>query len=121
MIKRFGLAILTVVLATAAVAQEDVYATSDGTEYVASTAKDGALIMSREVLTLPVTDDAGTRDQDMIDVVFLGNDCVAKSEVFGLGTWGWANGGFVIELPGHSIGFPRQAPFWANGFDCPLE
>ena len=35
-------------------------------------------------------------------------DCSAVSTKFGKGRWEWANGGFLIVLASHEIGFPRQ-------------
>lgn len=45
-------------------------------------------------------------------VIYLGKSCDAKSPQFGRGTWGWANGGVVIQFVDKQIGFPRQeSPF----------
>ncbi|RJE82374.1 hypothetical protein [Paracoccus onubensis] len=46
-----------------------------------------------------------------IETVYLGSGCDASSEYLGEGCRGWANGGFTIEFPDTSIGFPRQEVF----------
>ena len=45
-------------------------------------------------------------------VLYLGNNCDASGGSLGKGTWGWANGGVMVELKSARIGFPRQeSPF----------
>lgn len=45
-------------------------------------------------------------------VIYMGNSCDAESPEFGTGTWGWANGGILIQFINRSVGFPRQdSPF----------
>ncbi|GAB2715107.1 hypothetical protein GCM10027172_07560 [Halomonas garicola] len=52
-------------------------------------------------------------------VIYLGNSCDAFSEKYGRGTWGWANGGVIIQFIDHRVGFPRQeSPF--NDSRCPI-
>lgn len=41
-------------------------------------------------------------------VLYLGKSCDAYSEIYGEGTWGWANGGFVITFKNETFGFGRQ-------------
>lgn len=72
-------------------AQADVFE-SDGTAYDLGCTKDGYVLKSKR----------GS------DVLYLGRSCDAFSKTHGKGTWCWANGGFVAELPSYRYGFPRQ-------------
>lgn len=62
------------------------------------------------------------------ETIYLGKSCDAYHEVFGNGTWGIANGGFVASFDNNRVGFPRQGPFCeddvdpalAFDFNCPL-
>lgn len=51
--------------------------------------------------------------------IHLGNKCDAYSPQYGKGTWGWANGGLMVELGTKQIGFPRQESPFGDG-RCPL-
>lgn len=42
------------------------------------------------------------------ETLYLGRMCDASHELFGDGSWCWANGGFQAEFREHRIGFPRQ-------------
>jgi hypothetical protein len=87
------------VAATPALATDDItYATGDGQIYV--------LVMGDGEATLaPETDPA--------DIYTLKPDCTAVHADYGTGTWGYANGGWLIDIGGATkVGFPRQeAPF----------
>jgi len=50
-----------------------------------------------------------------IETIYLGKGCDAFSEAFGSGEWGWANGGFTVDFPSMTFGFPRQEVFCADG------
>ncbi|MDG1861669.1 MAG: hypothetical protein P8J02_00355 [Yoonia sp.] len=58
----------------------------------------------------------------------MGKSCDAFTPTFGKGTWGLANGGFVVIFDDYRIGFPRQGPFCdpdggatvAFDLNCPL-
>jgi hypothetical protein len=47
-------------------------------------------------------------------------DCTARNLALGTGTWGYANGGWLMQFADRSIGFPRQEPPPVNGAVCPL-
>lgn len=51
--------------------------------------------------------------------IHLGKQCDAYSPQYGKGTWGWANGGLLIDLGSKQIGFPRQESPFDDG-RCPL-
>ncbi len=40
--------------------------------------------------------------------LYLGSSCDAYSEVFGTGSWSWANGGFIVSFKNETINFGRQ-------------
>lgn len=50
-----------------------------------------------------------------IETLYLGKGCDAFSDAFGFGEWGWANGGFTVDFPNMSFGFPRQEVFCREG------
>lgn len=80
------------------------YVDSAGAGYEAMAFEGGVLLSSAE-------EGAG----DLI----LRADCVAAG-LDGFGTWGQANGGFLVSLPGRDVGFPRQE-LDIEAADCPLE
>lgn len=41
-------------------------------------------------------------------VLYLGKSCDAYSPVYGKGTWGWSNGGFMVTFKDEHFGFGRQ-------------
>jgi hypothetical protein len=48
-------------------------------------------------------------------VIYLGKSCDAKSPQHGRGTWGWANGGTVVQFMDKRVAFPRQRPPFEDG------
>ena len=42
------------------------------------------------------------------ETIYLGASCDAVHQVFGEGSWCWANGGVAIDLGERQIGLPRQ-------------
>ncbi len=78
------------------------YVDGSGVEYAFALDADGAVL----------TSGAAT--------IYLGKACDAVSPELGTGTWGWANGGFSIEFPSASIGFPRQEIDVGNDGGCRL-
>lgn len=74
---------------------------SDGNKYKVTINSNGAVLQSKT------------------KVIYLGNSCGAKSPQLGRGTWGWANGGVIIQFIDHRVAFPRQeSPF--EDERCPL-
>ena len=73
------------------------YTDGSGVEYIMTKNKNGVVLKSR------------------IATIYLGKNCDAYSPQYGKGTWGWANGGVIVELEKKRIGFPRQdSPFDDN-------
>lgn len=54
------------------------------------------------------------------DKLYLGRNCDAYSTEHGKGSWGWANGGFIITFENLSVGFPRQEIEIGNQHGCRL-
>ena len=52
--------------------------------------------------------------------LIMRNDCAAFSSDDENGTWAWANGGFVVEFPNRSFGFPRQDQPVPGGYGCQM-
>ncbi len=43
-------------------------------------------------------------------VIYIGRNCDARSPRYGVGRWGWANGGYLVTFRQRRFGFPRQDP-----------
>lgn len=54
------------------------------------------------------------------DTIYLGLSCDANSPQYGIGSWGWANGGFLVIFKSVSIGFPHQEIEAAKNHECKL-
>lgn len=53
------------------------------------------------------------------DVFYFGRSCDTFHNLFGAGTWSWANAGYGAQFDsGFSLWFPRQDVPWEGGFDC---
>ncbi|MBO6603845.1 hypothetical protein [Rhodophyticola sp.] len=84
------IAIVLIALAPSiAIAQQQIRTSSDGVAYRVDYNQHGAVLTGGG------------------ETIYLGRTCDALSGDQ-LGAWAWANGGFVIELPGRALGFPRQ-------------
>jgi hypothetical protein len=68
--------------------------------------------MSQDGTTLAANDGSAT-------LAIYGN-CTAFAQQLGWGTWGWANGGFVIDFDTAHFAFPRQDAPIDNGLGCRL-
>ena len=53
---------------------------------------------------------AAAAERSGIETIRFERDCTAQSSLLGLGSWGWANGGFGAHFLGESVMFPRQEP-----------
>jgi len=75
----------------------------NGVEYTTTKNQHGVVLKSRKA------------------TIYLGKGCDAYSPQYGKGTWGWANGGVLVELSKKKIGFARQeSPFGSNDSRCLL-
>ena len=55
------------------------------------------------------------------EVLYLGRSCDTARQGWGEGRWCWANGGFNVEFPERTIGFPRgELACPVNGIDHDL-
>lgn len=84
------------------------YLSGDGHVYNGICNEDGMVLTSEYPVGRFRGIGANTRQVIEIETLYLGTGCDASSEHLGEGSWGWANGGFIIEFPDTSIGFPRQ-------------
>lgn len=83
------------------------YTSSDGDEYTIKYNKHGAVLTSVNTKYF-IENNAGAKQISKKLKLYLGKDCDAYSNVYGKGSWGWANGGFRIDFKHKSFGFPRQ-------------
>ncbi len=115
-------AILAVLgMAGTPVAAQDGYISSFGDEYTLVANPDGMILSSVHPKAWFIEAGADSRVERGTDVLFLGRSCDAFHRLWGKGTWGEANGGFVVRFPGgRDYGFARQELPAAEGVDCPL-
>jgi len=83
------------------------YLSSDGDEYTISYNKHGAVLTSVNEKHFMENNASGRVSSKKLNL-YLGKDCDAFSDVYGRGSWEWANGGFVIHFQNKSFRFPRQ-------------
>lgn len=102
----FLIAVATVA-ATVAVAQP-AQVSSEGHKYALTCNANGYVMTSRNPVVRRVGSGAESHFVTGTETIYLGRSCDAFHATFGAGSWCWGNGGFVVELPGGRIGFPRQ-------------
>lgn len=108
MIRTLALAVLAAPLPAAA------YVSSEGHEYLASCPEDAVVLQSAYPITRILENGANTKHVKGTETITLSADCSAHTDVFGYGTWAWANGGFWISFPAYAIQFPRQELYCAE-------
>ena len=102
-------------------AQEATYVSSDGDEYFASENEHGGVMTSRYPKSRFVEMGAASHTIDGYEIIYFGRSCDAFTKAFGSGTWGRANGGFVVEFQnGARMAFPRQDLPWESLIHCRL-
>lgn len=98
------------------------YVSSDGHEYNSACNANGYVLTSLYPVARAVGYGASTEHVSGIETLYLGKSCDAYTKGFGSGTWCWANGGFLADFGGLSVGFPRQELFCSSdeslGSDC---
>lgn len=52
--------------------------------------------------------------------IYLGKDCDTFSQKYGNGSWGQANGGFIVTFENFSIGFPKQEIKGTIAINCSI-
>lgn len=101
------------------------YVSSDGHEYDATCNADGYVLTSLFPVARAVGHGAATHHIRGVETLYLGRSCDAYTKAFGHGQWCWANGGFVVEFTGLSVGFARQELYCAAresiGDNCRCE
>ena len=81
---------------------------SDGHVYDMECTGDGYRFTSKYPVARTVGSGADSHIVTKPEKLYLGRDCDAYHEIFGNGTWCWANGGFVAEFTDMKFGFGRQ-------------
>lgn len=106
---RLSLAITIAIGASAlAIQTGHAYTSGEGHAYTLTCNSNGYILRSIAPVSRFIGQGANTRVLRNTEVIYLGRSCDAFSDVLGQGKWCWANGGFVAELEGARIGFPRQ-------------
>ncbi|MDX3774091.1 hypothetical protein QE250_08210 [Chromatiaceae bacterium AAb-1] len=98
----FSLLLSALVYAGEKVAEAVTYVDGSGAVYMLTINENGGVLKSGK------------------DTLYLGRGCDAYAPQYGKGSWGWANGGFVITFDAHSVGFPRQEIEVGNHHGCRL-
>ena len=83
------------------------YESSDGDEYTIVYNKHGAILTSVNVKHF-ISNDVSVKRTSKRLKLYLGKDCDAYSDIYGKGTWVWANGGFRNDFKDKFFGFARQ-------------
>lgn len=113
---------LTVLMATNLSAQAEeplIYVSHQGHQYVATANDHGMVLSSLYPAAWFIENGADSRVETHIDVHYLGNDCDAQHDLWGTGTWWWANGGFGVDYEnGRNLRFARQELFLEAGLHC---
>lgn len=91
----------------AAAENAPIYA-ADGHQYSLACNAEGYVLTSLYPVAWPHGIGANTQWTDAKESLYLGKDCDAQHDLFGAGTWCWANGGFVAEFKDHRYAFGRQ-------------
>ncbi len=82
---------------------------ADGEEYVVELGEYGATLTSVNLREIVVAIDDTTNEVVTEHEVFgMHPDCTASSWYYGIGTWSWANGGFIVGFDDVGFSFPRQ-------------
>ncbi|WP_157776498.1 hypothetical protein [Nitratireductor aquibiodomus] len=108
------------VLCSGAMAGPAPYTSADGHQYTYASNENGAMLESINPVSRFKGQGAGTRVITGTEKLYLGKSCDAYSEVLGSGSWGWANGGFIVDFPKASVKFPRQEITVPGGMHCRL-
>jgi len=96
------------------------FVSSAGDDYAVSMNANGFAMTSLYPKARFVEQGAGSYVVRGIETFYFGVSCDALHNLFGQGTWGWANGGFGASFDGFEIWFPRQSPPENSGSNCEL-
>lgn len=106
-------AALFLAIVSTAAAEDQGTRVSGGIEYSMSANDNGWVLRSLSPVVRTTGFGAGTEYVRGIETIYLGKSCDAFHKVFGSGTWGWANGGFVVQFGNNRFPFGRQEVFGA--------
>jgi hypothetical protein len=111
---------IAISFAAPAFAGDLLYFSADGHQYRYSNNENGAVLQSVNPISRFKGQGAATEIVTGTETIYLGKSCDAYSEFFGSGTWGWANGGFIIDFQKGAVRFPRQEIDVPSGMHCRL-
>jgi hypothetical protein len=80
---------------------------ADGDEFTVNYNSSGAVLTSVTEKTFLENNASGRSYKEHLKL-YLGKGCDAFSEVYGKGSWSWANGGFIVSYQQRTFSFPRQ-------------
>lgn len=90
-------------------ADADYYVSGAGDDYEINANTSGYVLSSRYPKARFIEQGASSYVKRGVETFYFGKTCDAAHEVFGAGSWGWANGGFGAEFnDGFRLMFPRQ-------------
>lgn len=75
------------------------YTSDEGHEYFPTITKTGITLTSTTKVSRFIGYGASTDIVKQIEVIQLKKNCSAYNNLFGVGYWGWANGGFWVKFP----------------------
>lgn len=82
-----------------AYSKEYPFVSSEGHEYMPKYSKNGIVLSSTAAVSRIIGAGVNRDIVRKIEVLQLGKRCDARSSLFGVGYWGWANGGFWVKFP----------------------
>ena len=112
--------ISAVLVAMPVYAQSQEYHASNGQIFFAEKNENGAKLTSKYPVSVYTEAGVASTFEEKLDVIYVGKSCDVYSARYGDGTWGWANGGFIIEFKNMNLGFPRQALDAGQGLGCQI-
>lgn len=116
--KRLFLA-LTLCATPALAGDDDYYVSSAGDDYAIAVNQNGYVLTSRYPKARFVEAGANSHVVRGRETFYFGSNCDAAHDLFGSGTWGWANGGFGADFEtGFQLRFPRQELPSGHGGIC---
>lgn len=116
---RYLTSLTMIMVASAAMAQDVLYLSSDGALFDYKTNRHGAVMTSVQPPdeSIVIATDAAPAIAPG-KVIYLGRACDAFSKELGNGNWGSTNGGFFVEFGDLRVAFPGQDIALVRGDRC---
>ncbi len=118
MVNIVKIAVFSIVYATSVLAEGPEYHASNGQIFTGKPNANGIVLTSKHPVSIYKEDGANSQWEEAPEIIYVGKSCDVLSTAKGAGTWSWANGGFVIEFNGLTLGFPRQELDAGQGSNC---